>query len=51
MEANPILFRDLTYIFVAAVFGGLVAWRLRLPRLGSSWVDRDQPVHARPPPL
>jgi CPA2 family monovalent cation:H+ antiporter-2 len=31
MEANPILFRDLTYIFVAAVFGGLVAWRLRLP--------------------
>jgi|SRR5580700_765555 CPA2 family monovalent cation:H+ antiporter-2 len=31
MEANPILFRDLTYIFVAAVLGGLVAWRLRLP--------------------
>ena len=31
MEANPILFRDLTYIFVAAVVGGLVAWRLRLP--------------------
>jgi monovalent cation:H+ antiporter-2, CPA2 family len=31
MEANPILFRDLTYIFIAAVFGGLVAWRLRLP--------------------
>lgn len=31
MEASPILFRDLTYIFVAAVFGGLVAWRLRLP--------------------
>jgi CPA2 family monovalent cation:H+ antiporter-2 len=31
MEANPILFRDLTYIFVAAVFGGLVAWRLHLP--------------------
>src|SRR5580700_11005261 len=31
MEANPILFRDLTYIFLAAVFGGLVAWRLRLP--------------------
>jgi monovalent cation:H+ antiporter-2, CPA2 family len=25
------LFRDLTYIFVAAVAGGLVAWRLRLP--------------------
>jgi monovalent cation:H+ antiporter-2, CPA2 family len=31
MEANPILFRDLTYIFLAAVCGGLVAWRLRLP--------------------
>jgi len=31
MEVNPILFRDLTYIFVAAVIGGLVAWRLHLP--------------------
>src|ERR1700722_10920929 len=31
MEPNPILFRDLTSIFVAAVLGGLVAWRLRLP--------------------
>jgi CPA2 family monovalent cation:H+ antiporter-2 len=31
MAPNPILFRDLTYIFVAAVFGGLLAWRLRLP--------------------
>jgi monovalent cation:H+ antiporter-2, CPA2 family len=31
MEANPILFRDLTYIFLAAVLGGLVAWRLKLP--------------------
>jgi CPA2 family monovalent cation:H+ antiporter-2 len=31
MEGNPILFRDLTYIFVAAVIGGLVAWKLRLP--------------------
>ena len=31
MEADPILFRDLTYIFVAALFGGLLAWRLRLP--------------------
>jgi monovalent cation:H+ antiporter-2, CPA2 family len=31
MEPNPILFRDLTYIFVAAVLGGLFAWRLRLP--------------------
>src|SRR6202161_874968 len=31
MEPNPILFRDLTYIFLAAVVGGLLAWRLRLP--------------------
>ncbi len=31
MDPNPTLFRDLTYIFVAAVFGGLVAWRLGLP--------------------
>ena len=33
MEANPVLFRDLTYIFLAAVAGGLIAWRLRLPLL------------------
>jgi CPA2 family monovalent cation:H+ antiporter-2 len=31
MEPNPLLFRDLTYIFLAAVIGGLVAWRLGLP--------------------
>jgi monovalent cation:H+ antiporter-2, CPA2 family len=31
MEPNPILFRDLTYIFIAAVVGGLVVWRLRFP--------------------
>src|ERR1700752_5195029 len=31
MEADPILFRDLTYVFLAAVLGGLLAWRLRLP--------------------
>ena len=31
MEANPVLFRDLTYIFLAALAGGLIAWRLRLP--------------------
>ncbi len=31
MEANPVLFRDLTYIFLAAALGGLLAWRLRLP--------------------
>src|ERR1700734_1302755 len=31
MEPNALLFRDLTYIFLAAVAGGLAAWRLRLP--------------------
>lgn len=31
MEPDPVLFRDLSYIFLAAVVGGLVAWRLRLP--------------------
>jgi monovalent cation:H+ antiporter-2, CPA2 family len=31
LEANPVLFRDLTYIFLAAALGGLLAWRLRLP--------------------
>ena len=30
MEVNPLLFRDLTYIFLAAVGGGLLAWRLKL---------------------
>ena len=31
MESNPLIFRDLTYIFLAALLGGLAAWRLRLP--------------------
>jgi monovalent cation:H+ antiporter-2, CPA2 family len=31
MEASGVLFRDLTYIFLAALAGGLLAWRLRLP--------------------
>src|SRR5271154_3888118 len=31
MEADPILFRDLTYVFLAAVLGGLLAWRVKLP--------------------
>jgi CPA2 family monovalent cation:H+ antiporter-2 len=31
LEANPVVFRDLTYIFVAAALGGLLAWRLHLP--------------------
>ncbi|MFY9805342.1 MAG: cation:proton antiporter [Candidatus Acidiferrales bacterium] len=31
MEADPLLFRDLTFIFLAAVVGGLIFWRLKLP--------------------
>jgi CPA2 family monovalent cation:H+ antiporter-2 len=31
MEADPALFRDLTFIFIAAVAGGFLAWRLHLP--------------------
>jgi len=31
MEPNPLLFRDLAYIFIAATAGGLLAWRLNLP--------------------
>jgi monovalent cation:H+ antiporter-2, CPA2 family len=31
MESDPILFRDLTFIFLAAVLGGLIFWRLKLP--------------------
>jgi monovalent cation:H+ antiporter-2, CPA2 family len=31
MVAAPVFFRDLAYVFVAAVCGGAVAWRLRQP--------------------
>ena len=31
MEGNATLFRDLAYVFLAAIAGGLLAWRLRLP--------------------
>jgi CPA2 family monovalent cation:H+ antiporter-2 len=31
MESNPLLFRDLAYIFIAATAGGFLAWRLKLP--------------------
>src|SRR5277367_6930837 len=31
MEADPLLFRDLTFIFLAAVVGGLLARSLKLP--------------------
>ena len=31
MEASPVLFRDLTFIFLAAVVGGLLARSVKLP--------------------
>src|ERR1700722_12445461 len=31
MESHALLFRDLAYIFVAAMIGGFVAWRVNLP--------------------
>jgi CPA2 family monovalent cation:H+ antiporter-2 len=31
MEADPLHYRDLVFIFVAATAGGLLAWRLHLP--------------------
>jgi len=31
MEPNIVLFRDLTWIFLAALLGGILAWRLKLP--------------------
>lgn len=31
MEANPLFFRDLAYVFLAAITGAMVAWKLRQP--------------------
>ncbi|HEY2934162.1 MAG TPA: cation:proton antiporter [Acidobacteriota bacterium] len=31
MEAHPLFFRDLAYVFLAAIAGGMLAWRLRQP--------------------
>jgi monovalent cation:H+ antiporter-2, CPA2 family len=31
MEANPGFFRDLAYVFLAAITGGMAAWKLRQP--------------------
>jgi CPA2 family monovalent cation:H+ antiporter-2 len=31
MVADPIVFRDLAYVFIAAVLGGAIAWLLRQP--------------------
>jgi len=31
MEPNPLFFRDLAYVFLAAIAGGMLAWKLRQP--------------------
>ena len=31
MTADPVLFRDLAYVFIAAVVGGALAWIARQP--------------------
>ena len=31
MEHSPAFFRDLAYVFLAAIAGGFLAWRLRQP--------------------
>ncbi len=31
MEAAPLFFRDLAYVFLAAIAGGMLAWKLRQP--------------------
>jgi len=31
VEADPLFFRDLAYVFLAAIAGGMLAWRLRQP--------------------
>ena len=31
MEANPMFFRDLAYVFLAAIVGGLLPWKARQP--------------------
>ena len=31
METHPAIFRDLAYVFLAAIAGGVLAWRLRQP--------------------
>jgi monovalent cation:H+ antiporter-2, CPA2 family len=31
VEANPLFFRDLAYVFLAAIGGGMLAWKLRQP--------------------
>ena len=31
MEANPMFFRDLAYVFLAAIVGAMLAWKVRQP--------------------
>jgi CPA2 family monovalent cation:H+ antiporter-2 len=31
MESSPVFFKDLAYVFAAAIAGGMLAWRLRQP--------------------
>src|SRR5512146_3042816 len=31
MEPNPLFFRDLAYVFLGAIAGGMLAWKLRQP--------------------
>src|SRR4030095_8885858 len=33
LEASPLFFRDLAYVFLAAICGGMLAWKLRQPIL------------------
>ena len=44
MALDPLVFRDLAYVFVAAGIGSAAAWLGRLRR----WRSPDRPVQARP---
>src|SRR2546429_9316353 len=48
MVADPILFRDLAYVFVAAVLGGGLAWLARQPLI-LGYVAGGFPVGPPPP--
>jgi len=47
MESNPHLFSDLAYIFVAAMAGGFLAWRVRLPLILGFVLGGSSSVHLR----
>src|SRR5262249_60286724 len=48
VNADPILFRDLAYVFVAAVLGGSLAWLARQPLILGYVLGR--PPLSPPPP-